>query len=972
MSSIFVCYNRQSEAIVKTLIEDVETLGHTVWFDQDLTGGQAWWDHILATVLNCDIFIFVLDPRALSSNACKGEYSYAADLGKPILPILVAEGVSTTLLPPALSQIHVVDYRKQDREAGLRLARAIAAVPPPKPLPDPLPTPPNAPISYIGRLAEQIETTETLSYDRQSTLVFDLKQSLRDPEHADDGRALLATLRKRRDVYASIAQEIDELFGNIRKVPEESTKVAQPPGKARSDVPSESEEKPRETQLTQRASTQHFLSEAIPRETPYESTVPVFSETIQALFILCFGAISTWLLVQTFVTSTKTAGDYFAVFFILGLLIVASHARQRFNMPSFSNQEILPGTVPPLRYLFLRRAYRRALLTYVTVSLLLYSVLVLLGQSIIPALSAVGVGENFPQEAWALLVALLLVGFVPNSHLKWLTSIEEYPRRWVHAWFFVPEGIVRTIGFLEDARYEPPASQLDVVASPLRRRLRNDLKLPTNSLRYRWARATMLIASLRQMGAGTTHPLDKAAFEPFREDFDAIVEKHRALAQEVEALGDAPTNDEMEDNLTKSVDKLLRQIYAYISWGIRHQANREQDVDHKLEEFGFRVPPTGGRRLVDIVLPTVLSVALITMLFWLSWDAVSRMMGAPGPTLHWSVVYALMSAVAASLMYGCAVFIALDRRSAQIEQKVWRQGSPSCLVPIAIRAGVVTWLVIIGTSALGQLPDTLKSLTGLVQVLNSLLIGDGGPGVTAWSFLPIKVATALPLSVVGATASVLLASLMSGDVRRTETAQRARDAVILGGGLGLAAALAQLIQTSFSAVLIDAAPPLDLVPIVGLAGFACGAVVGFLVPQAYRANLVTPPDRIMARELRDLVREAETTLGTRTAAEDWVFMPHKDLGGITPAEAIQYKTHATGVRRLLEREAPPPRQTTSGVERNTSPSEELLFRAAPGPQGGAATGPPHNGVEPKAGAEPSGRAALPTKVPLRPPPSSSD
>ena len=33
-------------------------------------------------------------------------------------------------------------------------------------------------------------------------------------------------------------------------------------------------------------------------------------------------------------------------------------------------------------------------------------------------------------------------------------------------------------------------------------------------------------------------------------------------------------------------------------------------------------------------------------------------------------------------------------------------------------------------------------------------------------------------------------------------------------------------------------------------------------------------------------------------------MPRNELGGITPAEAVQYKTHATGVRRLLESEAP--------------------------------------------------------------------
>jgi hypothetical protein len=663
---------------------------------------------------------------------------------------------------------------------------------------------------------------------------------------------------------------------------------------------------------------------------------------------------------------------YFSVFFILGLLVVASYAWQRFNEPSFPNQEALPRTVVPLRYLFLRGAYHRALLTYVAASLLLYSLLVLPGPSMVEVLNTVGV-KGFPAQGWALLVSLFLVGLVPNSNLKWLNAIEEWLRRLVHAWFFVPHGIVRTIGVLEDAQYEPPASQLEALAAPVRRRLRSDLRLPPGCLGYRWARATMLIASLRQVGAGAAHPLSKAAFAPFQEDFEEIVEKHRLLAQDLEALGDGPANDEAEENLTTSVDKLLRRIYAYISWGIRHQTAREQGVDQALEELGFRIPPTGGRRLFDIVMPAVLLVATITMLFWLSVDAIDRAMGGTAPTIHLSVVLALTSAVAASLMYGCAAFIALNRRSAQIEQKVWRHASPSCLLSIAIRAGLVTWAVIIVSTVVWQLPTTLQSLAGLTQLVQSLAVvgAEGGPDAVEWSFLPVRMATALPWLLVGATASVLLASLMGGDVRRTGKPQRVRDAIIMGGGLGLATATAQMIQTSLSNVLIGETAPLGLVPIVGLAGFACGTAIGFVVPHACRANLVRPFDPIMAGALRYLLDQAESILGTRAAAEDWVSLPRNELGGITPAEAVQYKTRATGVRRLLESEAPPQRRTTSGAERDTCLSEDLLFRGAPRPQDGTEVDPPHNGVEPRGGAEPNGRAPSPAKVPLRPPLSSS-
>jgi hypothetical protein len=226
MAQIFISYNRQTKAITKALVEDVEALGYTVWFDQELSGGQAWWNQILSMIRLCDLFVFVLDPAALNSIACKREYGYAADLQKPIIPVLVSEGVSTNLLPPSLSQIQFVDYRHQDRTAALRLARAFSTVPPPAALPEPLPIPPEVPISYLGSLAAKVEATSLLTYEEQSVLVFDLKRTLRDPETADDTRTLLKTFRKRRDLLVGIAEEIDELFEGLGET--SSAQGAQP------------------------------------------------------------------------------------------------------------------------------------------------------------------------------------------------------------------------------------------------------------------------------------------------------------------------------------------------------------------------------------------------------------------------------------------------------------------------------------------------------------------------------------------------------------------------------------------------------------------------------------------------------------------------------------------------------------------------------------------------------------------------
>ncbi len=214
MANIFISYNSENEDRTKALVEDIKELGHSVWFDKELGGGQIWWDKILETIRNCDLFVFVLSVEGLDSSACNLEYEYANELGKTILPILIGEKISVNLLPPALSKIQFVDYRKRDRDALLHLARAFTTAPPSQTPPDPLPLPPEVPVSYLGSLGKQIENTSKLSYEEQSALLVDLKKSLHDPESATDALTLLKKLRKQQHLFENIAQEIDLLLEN--------------------------------------------------------------------------------------------------------------------------------------------------------------------------------------------------------------------------------------------------------------------------------------------------------------------------------------------------------------------------------------------------------------------------------------------------------------------------------------------------------------------------------------------------------------------------------------------------------------------------------------------------------------------------------------------------------------------------------------------------------------------------------------
>ncbi|MCA6110456.1 antitoxin Xre/MbcA/ParS toxin-binding domain-containing protein [Bradyrhizobium cenepequi] len=615
-------------------------------------------------------------------------------------------------------------------------------------------------------------------------------------------------------------------------------------------------------------------------------------------------------------------GQYWSA--LVGFLIVAAYARQRFNEPTFPNREALPQTVAPLRYLFLPSAYERARRIYVIASLLLYGLLLLPGRQVIEIFGIDA--KKFPPQAWALLVALLLVGLLPTTSIKWITMIEEQLRRYVHEWFLVPDGVKKMIAVLEDAPYEPPASQLEAVPDAQREGLQADLKLGRGSLRYRWARATMLMASLNQMGAGTVHPLRKAAFEPFAEDFDAIDARHKILAQDIANLTKSVT-PEKEEALKRSINILLRRIYAYISWGVRQQADSDRAIAQTLEALGFSISVVEGRRLFDIVAPAALVIAGIIMAFWLAHDAIRGRWDSDELLLAWS------SATAAGAMYGLAAFIALKQRGVQIEQRVW-DASPKCLVKIAIRAGLVTWLAIVISTLIWQFGDALRSLAAIVQMDWTAVLPQKAnqTDIAAWSFLPVKILTASFWFLAGAAASAILARRMKGDVRRTHTSDRVRDALWLGIGLGLAVALAQLMQSALDVKLAhlmqsglaeklgevnqaqlmqsELLGKLGEVVAIAFVGLVCGAVIGIMVPYACRGNLVTPPDPNIARELRNLLGEAETALGDRDRAENWVFSPHNGLHQITPAEAIQYEGYANLVRTLLNSDAAHEREGT--------------------------------------------------------------
>ena len=151
MANFFICYDSERTNVVKNLANNIEALGHEVAFDS-LVIGHSGLLLTLERIRKSDIFAFVLDWCTLDNGACKQKYLYAADLDKWIWPVLVSDDISTKMLPPANSMVQDLDYRNQDRDAYLSLAKALRNLPTPNPLPHPLPPLPSAPKKPEGSI----------------------------------------------------------------------------------------------------------------------------------------------------------------------------------------------------------------------------------------------------------------------------------------------------------------------------------------------------------------------------------------------------------------------------------------------------------------------------------------------------------------------------------------------------------------------------------------------------------------------------------------------------------------------------------------------------------------------------------------------------------------------------------------------------------------------------------------------------
>lgn len=207
---VFVSYARRDRATVDALLQDIRRARHDVWVDEELTGGQRWWETILGTIRGADVFLVALSPDWLTSKACAAELQYAVACNRAVLPIMVGR-VSPQMAPPVIANAQILDYIERTPDAAISLVTALSLVQPAGSLPQPLPEAPPVPMSYMNTYRERVDELN-LTFQQQSLLLSELRARLADDDDRESARELITRLRRRGDISESIGKEIDSLL----------------------------------------------------------------------------------------------------------------------------------------------------------------------------------------------------------------------------------------------------------------------------------------------------------------------------------------------------------------------------------------------------------------------------------------------------------------------------------------------------------------------------------------------------------------------------------------------------------------------------------------------------------------------------------------------------------------------------------------------------------------------------------------
>lgn len=176
--SVFVSHSTVNEVTVKEVVRILENAKLNTWYDNELGGGDIWWEQILLNIRQCKVFVFVVSEASVRSAPCLAEVEYAKALNRTIIPVQIQRLGRGS--PNPVAAIQMVPMTRIDQDSSIALVSAIyQAQLGARPLPERLPRPPAIPYGYLQDFLSQIEQNH-LSPDAQVLALNMLRSNFED------------------------------------------------------------------------------------------------------------------------------------------------------------------------------------------------------------------------------------------------------------------------------------------------------------------------------------------------------------------------------------------------------------------------------------------------------------------------------------------------------------------------------------------------------------------------------------------------------------------------------------------------------------------------------------------------------------------------------------------------------------------------------------------------------------------------
>lgn len=115
-SYLFVSYAHRDTQRVYLILDRMISMGLRIWFDESVTPGSLWDEHIAGQVKNSDAMIAFISANYLQSDNCRDELNYARDLKKNLLLIYLEQADLPDGMAMRLNRLQAIYMDKFDRQ----------------------------------------------------------------------------------------------------------------------------------------------------------------------------------------------------------------------------------------------------------------------------------------------------------------------------------------------------------------------------------------------------------------------------------------------------------------------------------------------------------------------------------------------------------------------------------------------------------------------------------------------------------------------------------------------------------------------------------------------------------------------------------------------------------------------------------------------------------------------------------------